>query len=210
TARRTARGRLVMALVLAICAAPVVAAYVAYFIVRPEGRSNYSDLIQPARPLPTGLPLTDLGGRPVSPAALRGQWLLVVVGGGACDSVCERQLLLQRQLHESLGRERDRVDKLWLVDDGVAPREPTLRAIKAFGHGSHLPFAAATVLHSPGPALAAWLQPAARHGLADHLYVVDPRGDWMMRAPADADPGRLKRDLEKLLRASAGWDQAGR
>jgi hypothetical protein len=32
----------------------------------------------------------------------------------------------------------------------------------------------------------------------------------MMRCPAEADPAKLKRDLEKLLRASAGWDRAGR
>jgi hypothetical protein len=32
----------------------------------------------------------------------------------------------------------------------------------------------------------------------------------MMRVPADPDPTRVKRDLDKLLRASAGWDRPGR
>jgi hypothetical protein len=32
----------------------------------------------------------------------------------------------------------------------------------------------------------------------------------MMRMPAAGEPTRVKRDLEKLLRASAGWDQPGR
>ena len=32
--------------------------------------------------------------------------------------------------------------------------------------------------------LASWLEPAPGGALEDHLYVVDPRGDWMMRAPA--------------------------
>ena len=76
--------------------------------------------------------------------------------------------------------------------------------------GARRAVGSATVLRSPRPELSAWLQPAAGHTLADHFYIVDPRGDWMMRAPADADPGRLKRDVEKLLRASAGWDQPGR
>jgi hypothetical protein len=31
-----------------------------------------------------------------------------------------------------------------------------------------------------------------------------------MRVPVDAEPARLKRDLDKLLGASAGWDQPGR
>jgi len=32
----------------------------------------------------------------------------------------------------------------------------------------------------------------------------------MMRSPADPEPARLKRDVEKLLRASASWDLPGR
>ena len=46
--------------------------------------------------------------------------------------------------------------------------------------------------------------------LEEHLYVVDPMGEWMMRMPANPDPGKVKRDLERLLRASAGWDKPGR
>ena len=207
--RRTARGRRVMALVLLICAAPVVAAYFAYFVVRPEARTNYSDLVQPARPLPALLPLRDLHGVPVAATSLQGQWLIVVVGGGACDSGCERHLWLQRQLHETLGRERDRVDKVWLVDDGVPPRDETLRAIGVSSDARHA-IAPATVLQVERAALARWLAPAPGHALEEHFYIVDPQGDWMMRSPADLDPVRLKRDVEKLLRTSAGWDQPGR
>jgi hypothetical protein len=49
--------------------------------------------------------------------------------------------------------------------------------------------------------------------LQDHLYVVDPQGHWMMRFPAHMDvasASKAKRDLERLMRASASWDQAGR
>jgi hypothetical protein len=58
-----------------------------------------------------------------------------------------------------------------------------------------------------------WLQPAAGRQLADHLYVVDPIGNWMMRFPASMDAAgaaQAKRDLERLLRASNSWDKAGR
>jgi hypothetical protein len=207
---RTRRGRRQMFAVLLVCAAPVIASYLAYFgIVRPEARTNYSALIAPPRPIPSRLPLADLGAKPVAPAALLGQWLLVVVAGGACDAICERHLWLQRQLHESLGRDKERVDKLWLVDDGVAPRAETLAAIGAAA-GAPAPVTPATVLRIDRAALAAWLEPAAGQALETHLYIVDPRGDWMMRAPADADPAKLKRDVDKLLRASAGWDRAGR
>ena len=104
---------------------------------------------------------------------------------------------------------KDRVDKVWLIDDGGAPRAETLAAIARDGERAarsrRRPCCAPTA-----PRSRAWLAPAAGHALEDHLYIVDPRGDWMMRVPADADPARLKRDVDKLLRASAGWDRAGR
>jgi len=208
--RRTARGRWLMIAVLLVCAAPVVASYFAYFVLRPQARTNYSELIDPPRPLPLSLPLADSVGKAVAPLSLRGQWLVVVVAGGACDARCERHLWLQRQLHETLGAEKDRVDKVWLIDDAAAPRHETLAAVAATGERGGPGFAPTTVLRSPRAALSSWLDAAPAHVLEDHLYIVDPRGDWMMRVPADADPARLKRDLDKLLRASAGWDRPGR
>jgi len=210
TLRRTARGRWLMIAVLLVCAAPVVASYFAYFVLKPQARSNYGELIVPARPLPSSLPLRDRDGTAVAPLGLRGQWLLVVVAGGACDSRCERHLWLQRQLHEALGVDKDRVDKLWLIDDDAAPRRETLAAIAATGDAGRPAYAPTTVLRTSAQALSSWLAAAPEKVLADHLYIVDPRGDWMMRVPADADPARLKRDLDKLLRASASWDRAGR
>lgn len=201
-ARRTAHGRLVMTLVLAICAAPVIAAYLAYFVFKPETRTNYSELIVPAVALPPALSFTDLDGHAVDGASLKGQWLIVVVAGAACTAQCEHYLWLQRQLRETLGAESGRVDKVWLVDDDAVPRRETLAAIRAV--------APATVLRVSKASLARWLQPAAGHAIEDHLYIVDPQGDWMMRTPVDPEPPRLKRDIEKLLRASAGWDQPGR
>lgn len=200
--RRTARGRLKMLLILLVCAAPVVASYLSYFVIRPEGRSNYGELVDPQRPLPDALPLTDLQGRTVEAKSLRGQWLLVVVAGGACDAACEKRLWLQRQLRETLGREKERLDKVWLIPDAQPVRAETLQAVNAV--------APTTVLRVPREALAQWLHPAAERTLEDHFYLVDPMGNWMMRAPGDPEPARLKRDLEKLLRASSWWDTAGR
>jgi hypothetical protein len=198
---RTRGGRIKMLLVLLVCAAPVIASYLTYFVIRPEGRSNYSTLIVPTRGLPD-LALRTLEGAAVSARSLRGQWLLVVVGPSSCDAACDKKLFMQRQLREMLGRERDRVDKVWLItDDG--PLTPTLRAAIA----ASTPVLA---LRADGAAVARWLAPAPGQALEDHLYVVDPMGEWMMRTPPQPEPARVKRDLERVLRASAFWDTAGR
>lgn len=199
--KRTGVGRLKMLLIWAVCAAPVVASYLTYYVIRPQGHKSYGDLIEPLRPLPprADLALTGDGGAAVDPASLRGQWLLIVVAGGDCDAHCERQLYTQRQLREMLGRDKERLDRVWLVDDGKPVRAALLPALKQ-----------ATVLHVPRGQLATWLQPAAGQPLEAHLYLVDPQGNWMMRFPAQADPSKVKGDLAKLMRASASWDQDGR
>ena len=202
-ARRTALGRLKMLLVLLVCAAPVVASYLAYFVIRPEGRTNYSSLILPTRAMPAELPLRALDGQAVKAASLRGQWLLVVVGPAGCDADCEKRLFMQRQMREMLGRDRERLDKVWLITDEGMPA-PRLRQAT---QDSPVPV---TTLRAPRERLAAWLRPEPGQALEDHLYLVDPMGEWMMRMPAQPDPSRVKRDLERVLRAAAGWDKAGR
>lgn len=199
--RRTSLGRWKMLLVLAVCAAPVVASYLTYFVIKPDGRTNYGALIQPTRSLPD-LTLHTLDGQAVPARSLRGQWLLVVVGPAACGAACEQRLYAQRQLREMLGRERDRLDKLWFVTDDAQPTAALQAALNAAP--------AATVLRFPQAALKQWLAPAEGRALEDHLYLVDPMGEWMMRFPVDFEPAKVKRDLERVLRASASWDRAGR
>jgi hypothetical protein len=201
TAQRA--GRLKMLSLLALCAAPVVASYFTFYVIKPSG-SAYGELITPTVDLPADLPLSDLQGRTVAAESLKNQWLLTVVQPAACPEACERQLYVQRQLREMLGKHRDRVDKLWLIpEDGAAPRPELLAALSQKG-------VEVTVLRVPGERLQAWLKPAAGKALTDHFFLVDPMGRWMMRAPADPEPKKLKGDLDKLLKASAGWDNAGR
>jgi hypothetical protein len=199
--QRTARGRLKMALVFFVCAAPVVASYLLYYVWRPAAHNNYGDLIEPQRPIPS-IAATDLAGRPVRLPTLEGQWLLVSVAGGACDANCEKHLYLQRQLREGMGKDKDRIDWVWLVDDDAPVRDALKPAL-----------ASATVLHVDRAQLAQWLAPAQGHALEDHLYLVDPMGHWMMRFPPTQDftgATRIRKDLQRLLGASAGWDQPGR
>ena len=109
---------------------------------------------------------------------------------------------MQRQLREGLGKEKDRLEWVWLIADQAPVAAALLPALKG-----------ATVLRLPASDLAAWLMPSSGKRIEQHLYVVDPMGNWMLRFPADLDRAsaqRAKRDLERLLRASAFWDQSGR
>jgi cytochrome oxidase Cu insertion factor (SCO1/SenC/PrrC family) len=198
--RRTVMGRVKMLLIVLACAAPVIASYFTFYVIRPQAGTNYGTLITPPRDLPAAaaLPLRDLQGQAVDPASLKGQWLLTVVADGACDTTCETLLYEQRQLREMLGRDKDRLDRVWLVT-GAAPREALLPAMRD-----------ATVLRIDAATLATWLQPAEGQSPGAHLYLIDPMGRWMMRWPAQADPVKVRKDLDRLLRAAKSWDHAGR
>ncbi|XKF33329.1 hypothetical protein P7644_04620 [Alicycliphilus denitrificans] len=202
-ARRSRRmGRWQLLGLLLVCAAPVLASYFTYYVIRPEGRRNFGQLVEPQRPMPAQALLTTLDGRQQPLGELRGQWLLVSVASGACDADCRDNLYLQRQLREGMGREKERMDWVWLVtDDAALPVDITAGLSQA------------TVLRADGAMLESWLAPEAGHALSEHLYVVDPGGNWMMRFPArleGAGAAQARRDLERLLRASSSWDQAGR
>lgn len=200
-ARRTRSGRWKMLLLALVCAAPVVASYYTYYVIRPQGQQSYGTLIEPQRPLPT-LVARDRGGAAVALPDLKGQWLLISVSGGACDAGCENHLYLQRQIREALGKEKERLDWVWMVDDDQAIPAALAPALRD-----------AMVLRVPQDGLAAWLEPAPGHRLVDHLYLVDPMGHWMMRFPAGLDKesaAKVRGDLGRLLRAASGWDEAGR
>ena len=200
-AGRTRAGRWKMLAVMVICAAPVIASYLTFYVVRPEGRRNFGELVEPQRALPD-LVATTLDGKSVNLRTLKDQWLLVSVSSGQCNALCANHLYLQRQLREGLGKDKDRLDWVWLIDDAAPVADALLPALKD-----------ATVLRVALPTLTQWLAPQTGHALEDHLYLVDPLGNWMMRFPAHVDTQgavKVRRDLDRLLRASSHWDKAGR
>jgi hypothetical protein len=200
-AKRTGRGRLRMLMVLLVCAAPVIASYFTYYVVRPEGRRNFGELIQPMRALPDVV-VSRLNGETLALPSLKGQWLLISVAGGDCQADCQSQLYLQRQILTGLGKERPRTEWVWLIPDQAEVPSALLPGLKD-----------ATVLRMEPGELSQWLQAANDGRLQDHLYLVDPHGQWMMRFPPKLSTEgaiKTKRDLERLLRASAAWDEPGR
>lgn len=196
-----AGGRWKLLVIVALCSLPLLASLWAYFVVRPEGRAGVGELLTPVREMPHQSGLT-LEGIAQPLAALKGQWLLVRVDGGACPDACQQRLFLQRQLRETLGKDKDRVDWVWLLND-QAPVAASMRQ----------PLADAAVLRVDPATLAQWLPLPAGTSYADYLFVVDPLGNAMMRLPAHFDgagAAKAKRDLDRLLKASVSWDTPGR
>jgi hypothetical protein len=182
--RLTPRAKLM--LLASLFAIPIAASILASRYFRPEPTANYGELLlPPAQIAPHALARAD-GGR-FAFAELNGRWVLVASDSGHCDAACAEKLAAMRQVRLALGRNASRIERVVVVDDAQAPQIPTFAGFEGM------------VVAAPPPGSA--LAPGAGNDRA-HIYLVDPRGNVMMRWPAKPDMRRMYRDLDRLLKAS--------
>ena len=190
--KQQARSKWALYAVIAICAAPVLVSYLMYYVVKPQGRTNYGTLIDPrAYPIPA-LAASTLDGKPASLDALKGKWIMLQVGSGDCDEACRNRLFKMRQLRLMQGKEMNRIERVWLITDDKPIETMLLREYD----GTHM-------MHANAQAIERWLPVDAGTSAQDHIYLIDPLGNLMMRFPRNADPSRVKRDMSRLLTASS-------
>ena len=189
--KQKSRGRWKLLLVIAICASPLIASYFTYYVIKPEQRTNYGTLLDPRAHPMAKLNAKTLDGQPTELDALRGKWIMLRTGPGACDEACRQQLYYMRQLRTAQGKDRDRIERVWLVSDD----EPLETVLMREYDGTHM-------LRANAQAVQAWLPTEADTAHSDHLYLIDPLGNLMMRFPKDFDPNKVKKDLSRLLKAS--------
>ena len=179
-------------LVLAICAAPMIFSYLTYYVIKPEGRTNYGELIDPRKyPIPE-LGITELDGKTASLEQLKGKWILLQVDAADCQKACAQKLYYMRQLRLTQGKEMERIQRVWLITDD-APLDIAL--MKEYD-GTQL-------LRVDPQKLAAWLPVEEGTKASDHLYMIDPLGNLTMRFPKDPDANKIKKDITRLLKASS-------
>ncbi len=174
-------------LVAAVCIAPFIASFAAYYFYQPEGRVNYGELMADRQLPAAALKLID--GSAFSLAQLRGKWLFVTVDDATCDANCEKKLWQIRQVRKTQGKYPERIERVWLITGGGQPAE----RLRSEFEGTWLVNATSSAV------LEALPHAGAR---TDHIYLVDPLGNLVLRYPREADPSRMKKDLDRLLRVS--------
>jgi cytochrome oxidase Cu insertion factor (SCO1/SenC/PrrC family) len=182
-------GRWKMLGILLVCATPVFLSYFMYYVVRPDGRTNYGSLLNPI--VDASKLNIKVDEKPTTLAALKGKWLMVTVGPSSCDDACAERLYLARQVRETTGREKERIELVWVVTDSGKPLQKILDAYPTVKR----------VTAEVG-AIGAVLPVEANSDVVAHTYIVDPLGNVIMRFPAKPDPSKMKKDMSKLLRAS--------
>lgn len=190
-AKAKGRGRWKLFAVLAVCASPMIASYLTYYVIKPEGRTNYGALIDPrAYPMPA-LGAVTLDGKPSELDRFKGKWIMLQAGGAECDDACRKRLHDMRQLRLAQGKDMDRIERVWLVTDDQPLETMLMRE-----------YDGTRMLRVKADAVGRWLPAEQGARPEDHIYMIDPLGNLMMRFPRDADPNKIKKDLAKLLKAS--------
>lgn len=195
---RAKRARRTLLWLFVVFTLPAVIAYALYLSGwRPVTSGNYGELVQPPRPLPD-LTLTTPEGAAQRLEALRGKWSLVIFAAAECLRPCQTNLDRMHRVILAQGQESGRVRAVFVVTDARA-RDWLHYAIKDYP--------GTLVLAGPPAAVRALsahfeLTPGVPPGGLNRTYLVDPVGNFMMSWPADADAGRMRKDLARLLRVS--------
>jgi len=113
--------------------------------------------------------------------------VLVTLDAAACDAYCEKKLFFMRQLRRAQGKDQERVERLWLLTDGGRPGAALGAAIE----GTHVERAGGLAARFP-----------AAGAVSDHIYLVDPLGNLVLRYAREPDPSRMLNDLRRLLMLS--------
>jgi hypothetical protein len=179
------RGRAKVAGLAALFALPIVASFVTYTWFRPDPGKSFGELLLPPAQV-TSQRFDRLGGGAFEFGQVSGKWALVASDSGSCPAACREKLTTMRQVRLALGRNAERLERVFIVDDMA---EPEAGALPEFG-------GMVTALR-PSSAL-----PTGAGNDRAHIYLVDPHGNVMMRWPAAADRKRMLGDLQRLLKAS--------
>ncbi len=166
---------------VAVFAGPVLIAYalnVWWPHWSPFGHMNYGEIVAPAWKVDVAAMEREVDSR------TDGHWILLHPAASPCDGACEALLDLTRRVHISLGKDRDRVVRMYVHRAGLP-----IDRVRSMDAGLILV-----------PAPAPWFDRIAEDGLV--LLLVDPKGQAVLQYRAGLRGKGLARDLARLLKIS--------
>jgi len=173
---------------MTVMIAPIALSYMLFYWGAPSGSVNYGELIKVKKALPD-VALRKTNGVTFNISQLRGKWIMLVVDSGECGESCRKKLYYMRQVRLMQKNEMERIERVWLIDDDKIPEA----SIKEDFKGTIFINAQDNKLLKEIPAK------ISRH---DHIYMIDPLGNLMMRFPKDIDPSKMAKDIKRLLKVS--------
>ena len=211
------KNRMVLLLIAGIPLTMILAAtWLWYFVVRGDldlvgtlGTANRGTLVRPPRQIDDS-ELLEQHGYTFRYADLEPRWtLLVPSSGSSCTETCERSLYLTRQIHVAMGKDFNRLQRLYV---GEARVDETPLELARLSDGNQPPEVLGQLLADEHRGLrSAVATPEVLSALfGEHLqdpstwYLVDPGGWIMMAYNSEVTYKDVISDLKFLLKNSGG------
>lgn len=187
------KGRRVLGLMFLFFVLPLIVVGLMYqFDWYPKG-SSQGDLVNPPRALQLPEQLVDTKGEAITAERLRDKWSMVYISD-KCAKHCEDRLYILRQLHASMAKNSDRLQRVLLANemdvDKLAKQYPDMIMINQTRDATQQLKSQFQLDQLPVDD-------------ADRLYLVDPLGNFMMSYSSATDPVAIRKDLNRLL--AAAW-----
>ncbi|MXS81193.1 Cytochrome oxidase Cu insertion factor, SCO1/SenC/PrrC family [Nitrosomonas eutropha] len=185
---KVTRSRLTLIILILVILSPIVISSILHrWDFRPDQTVNYGELLE-VKPLQgTATNLKD--NTIFRSRQLKGTWSLLTIDSGKCDGYCQEKLYIMRQIRLAQNVDKDKVQRIWLINDDIKPNPEIMDKYE----GTRLVLAQGRNLLDEFPFV-------SRQD--DHIYVIDPMGNLMMRYPKDPDPKKMIGDLKRLLKLS--------
>jgi hypothetical protein len=215
----TTRNRMVLLLIGGIPVTMILlATWLWYFVAQGDldlvdilGTGNRGTLVQPPRQLDDQI-LRDDSGLIMAFADLEPRWAMVVpTAGGRCDEACEQSLYVTRQIHVAMGKELNRLRRLYVSTNPTADTEMAVRELSD-GHPAPAAGEFGQYLATEHVGLQALTLSATSYAelFPEHVadsstwYLVDPAGWVMMSYNKEVPYKDVIADLKFLLKNSGG------
>jgi len=186
TKKKTTWARVQMLLIASVFFGPLAVATWMYYggHFQPEGRTNHGALLKPIVNIGEQLPGSDV--------ALKGDgyWVLIYADDRACDERCKDALYTVRQSHKMLGKEMDRLLRVFL--HGESSPDTVMLADEHAGLIAVRDDRLLALLHNKKPAALS----------AGGYFLMDPLGNLVMYFEPEIEPRDMVGDIQRLLKLS--------
>jgi len=183
--KKSNRRKLILLLLLLLL--PVVISYTLFFTGYRPGSINYGEILDVQKLSGSGV--TQKTNIILRIKDLHGKWVMLTIDSGQCDEACQSKLYYMRQVRTMQNKEMHRIERLWLVDDNVPVEDELWNEYD----GTIIVNARASELLDLIP---------TREIQRNHIYLIDPLGNLMMRFPENLEPKKMSEDIKRLLHVS--------
>ncbi len=169
---------------------PFTMAVLLHFInLKPTGKS-YGNLMQPPKSLQIPM-LKNLQGKAFKPEQWNKIWNVVTVDTTGCTEDCAARVHMLKQVHTSMNKDMDRVQRVLLVPVDINSEEY-----------SEIQKTYPDLIVLAGSDVETTKFAAEFDASKGNVFLIDPLGNLMMSYPDKFDPKGLRSDLTRLLKNS--------